>query len=53
VQYIGSPKSPTLTVYPLVNGKYQARQFRGEERIESVTFPQLNLSANQVFSAGR
>jgi Uma2 family endonuclease len=51
-RYIGNPKQPTLSVYQLVNGEYQIRQFRGNERIESRTFPQLNLTAQQIFSAG-
>jgi Uma2 family endonuclease len=51
-RYIGNPKQPTLSVCQLVNGEYQIRQFRGNERIESRTFPQLNLTAQQIFSAG-
>jgi Uma2 family endonuclease len=51
-RYIGNPKQPTLSVYQLVNGEYQIRQFRGNERIELRTFPQLNLTAQQIFSAG-
>jgi Uma2 family endonuclease len=52
-KYIGFPKAPTVTVYELVDGKYQAKRFRQDERIESPTFPGLNLTANQIFSAGR
>jgi Uma2 family endonuclease len=52
-KYIGSPKAPTVTVHQLGDGKYQAKQFRGEELIESPTFKNLNLAANQVFLAGR
>jgi Uma2 family endonuclease len=51
-RYIGNPKQPTLSVYQLVNGEYQISQFRGDDRIESRTFPQLNLTAQQIFSAG-
>ena len=50
--YIGNPKQPTLSVYQLVEGEYQVRQFRGEDRIESPTFPELNLTALQIFQAG-
>jgi Uma2 family endonuclease len=52
-KYIGFPKAPTLTVHELINGKYQARRFRGDDRIESPTFKNLNLTANQVFLAGK
>lgn len=51
-RYIGSPKEPTLSVYQLVNGEYQRQLFRGSDRILSVAFPELNLTAEQVFAAG-
>jgi Uma2 family endonuclease len=51
-RYIGNSKQPTLSVYRLVNGEYQISQFRENDRIESRTFPQLNLTAQQIFSAG-
>lgn len=50
-RYIGSPKSPTLSIYSLVNGEYQVSQFRGEEKIISPTFPELQLIARQIFNA--
>lgn len=49
-RYIG-PKQPTLSVYYLVDGMYQVKQFRGSDRIESPTFPELNLIAEQIFKA--
>jgi len=60
-RHIGSPKQPTLTICTLVNGRYQIRQLRGDEAltsgrsetIVSPTFPELNLTAAQVLSAGR
>ena len=51
-RYIGSPKQPTLSVYQLVDGEYQVQQFRGGDRIISAAFPELNLTAAQVFAAG-
>jgi len=51
-RYIGNQKQPTLSVYQLVKGEYSCQQFRGNDRIESRTFPQLNLTAQQIFSAG-
>ena len=52
-KYIGFPKAPTITVYELVEGKYQAKRFRGDEQISSPTLKDLNLTANQVFIAGQ
>jgi Uma2 family endonuclease len=47
---IGDPKQPTLTIYSLNSeGEYQGKQFRGNDRIESPTFPELNLTAQQIF----
>ncbi|MBD2203636.1 Uma2 family endonuclease [Calothrix sp. FACHB-1219] len=49
---IGDPKQPTITIYSLNNeGEYQGKQFRGTDRIESPTFPELNLTAQQIFQA--
>jgi Uma2 family endonuclease len=47
-KYIGFPKAPTVTVYWLVEGKYQGQRFRGDDRIVSPTFPELKLTVNQV-----
>jgi len=52
-RYIGSPKQSTFLVYQLVDGEYQGQQFRGSDRIISAVFPKLNLTAEQVFAAGR
>jgi Uma2 family endonuclease len=52
-KFTGNPKQPTFSVYYLVEGEYQVSQFRGEDRIVSPTFSELNLTANQVFLAGR
>lgn len=48
-RYIGSPKQPTISIYQLVEGEYHVRQFRENNRIESPTFPELNLTALQIF----
>jgi Uma2 family endonuclease len=48
---VGDPKQPTITIYFLNNdGQYVGKQFRGNDRIESPTFPDLNLTAVQIFS---
>ena len=51
-RYVGNPKQPTLSVYELVDGEYNLTQFRGHDKIESAAFPELNLTAQQVFDAG-
>ncbi|MEH1901893.1 MAG: Uma2 family endonuclease [Nostoc sp.] len=52
-RYIGNPKQPTISVYYLVDGEYQVNLFRGNDRIVSPIFPELNLTAEQIFQAGR
>ena len=52
-RYIGNPKQPTFSVYQLIDGEYQVSLFRGSDRVVSPTFGQLNLSVQQIFSAGR
>ena len=50
--YIGNPKQPTISIYDLINGEYQVSQFRENQTIVSRTFPELTLTANQIFQAG-
>ncbi|MDY7020377.1 MAG: Uma2 family endonuclease [Cyanobacteriota bacterium] len=52
-RFIGDPKQPTISVYQLVNEEYQVQQFRGNESIESSAFPELNLTAEQIFQGYR
>jgi Uma2 family endonuclease len=51
-KFIGNPKQQTISVYQLIDGEYQVTQFRGNDRIVSLTFPELNLTAQQIFDAG-
>ncbi len=53
VRFIGKPKQPTVSLYQLVDGEYQVQQFRGSEQIESPTFPEIKLTAQQIFQAQR
>lgn len=46
-------KRPTISVYQLVEGEYQLHQFRENQRIESLIFPDLNLTALEIFQAGK
>ncbi|MEH2239052.1 Uma2 family endonuclease [Nostoc sp.] len=51
-RFIGNPKQPTVSLYTLIEGEYQVSQFQGSDRIISPTFPELNLTAEQIFQAG-
>jgi Uma2 family endonuclease len=51
-KFTGNPKQPTISIYQLIDGEYQVSQFRGDDRILSPTFPELNLTAEQIFQAG-
>jgi len=50
VQYIGSPKQPTITINRLIDGEYQAQRYQGEAIISSPTFPQLTLAIAQIIA---
>ena len=49
-KFIGNPKQPTFFVCNLVDDEYQMTAFRGNTPIVSPTFPQFNLSAQQIFN---
>lgn len=49
--FLGNPKQPALFVCELVDCEYVRTLFRGNTPIVSPTFPQLNLTAQQVFDA--
>ena len=49
--YIGRPKQPTLTLCTLVGDEYERQPFRGDDVLKSKLFPELRLTANQIFSA--
>ncbi len=48
VQYIGTPKQPTVTIHRLIEGEYQAQQYQGDTAILSPTFPQLEWTTNLI-----
>ncbi|XZF62887.1 MAG: Uma2 family endonuclease [Gloeotrichia echinulata DVL01] len=50
-KFIGDPKQPTFSVCQFVGDEYQVTKFTGNDLIISPTFPQLNLTAQQVFDA--
>ena len=47
-RYIGSPKQPTISVYQLIDGEYEVQQCRGDDRLVSAIFPELNLTVSQI-----
>jgi len=51
--YLGYPKMPTALVYLLIDGKYQVQKFQGSDRIISPTFPQLELTTEQLVAASQ
>ena len=51
-RFIGNPKQPTILVHELMDSEYQVTAFQGDERVISPSFPELNLTANQIFQAG-
>lgn len=52
-RYTGQPKQATLSLYAWVDGEYQVSQFRQADFIVSPTFPELQLTAEQIFTASR
>jgi Uma2 family endonuclease len=53
--YIGNPKQPTVSIYQLSASENQYQkptQFRGSDRLISPTFPELQLTAQQLLAAG-
>jgi Uma2 family endonuclease len=50
-RFIGNPKQPTLSVCKLIDGEYEVKVFRGGDRILTPTFPDLQLTADQIFTA--
>jgi Uma2 family endonuclease len=46
--FIGYPKQPTISVYYLIDSEYDLHQFRGNNRIQSPTFPNLEISIDKL-----
>lgn len=51
--YLGNPKVPTVFVYQLVEGQYQVQPFKESERIISPSFPELELTTEQIVAASQ
>ena len=50
---LGNPKQPTIFIHQLVEGEYQVQSLTGSERIISSTFPELELTCDQVFASSQ
>ncbi len=50
-EFIGNPKQPAIFVCELVDGEYVKKIFRGDDLIISPTFPEINLTAQQIFDS--
>lgn len=50
-RFLGNPKEPTIWVCELIEDEYQMTPFRGNDRIISPIFPDLQLTAAQIFQA--
>lgn len=51
--YLGYPKVPTVSVYQLIDGEYQVQTFTENTPIISPTFPQLELTTEQIVTASQ
>ena len=50
-EFLGNPKIPTVFVNLLdENGKYQTTRFTGDDKINSRTFPELDLTATAILN---
>lgn len=50
--YLGEPKFPSVLIFNLdAEGKYQMTRFQDSDRLISATFPELNLTVEQVMAA--
>lgn len=53
IRYIGNPKQPTLSICTLIDKEYDIQLIRGDRPITSLTFPNLNLTAEKVLKTGQ
>lgn len=50
---LGSPKVPTVFIHQLIDNKYQTQAFKGADEIISPTFPEINLTVEQIVAASQ
>lgn len=50
--YLGDPKLPSVLIFNLdAEGKYQMARYQNSDRLISATFPELNLTVEQIMAA--
>jgi Uma2 family endonuclease len=49
-RFIGNPKQPTISICRLVEGEYEVEYFRDGDSLQSPSFPELELTATQIFT---
>jgi len=50
--YLGEPKLPSVLIFTLdAEGKYHMTRFQNSDRLISATFPELNLTVEQIMAA--
>ena len=47
-RFTGNPKQPTLSICQLIDDEYQITPFRGDNRISSLSFTELDLTYKQI-----
>ncbi|HLP88719.1 MAG TPA: Uma2 family endonuclease [Nostocaceae cyanobacterium] len=50
-EYIGKPKQPTITICKLIEDEYQRHLFHENDQLISDIFPNLQLTAKQIFAS--
>ncbi|BAT56935.1 hypothetical protein NOS3756_59470 (plasmid) [Nostoc sp. NIES-3756] len=50
-EYIGKPKQPTITICTLIEDEYHRQLFQNNEQLVSSVFPNLQLTAQQIFAS--
>ena len=51
--YLGNPKVPTIFVFSISDSGYSQQAFRGRERVLSSTFPELNLTVEEIVQSSK
>ncbi len=52
-RYISTPKQPTISIYHLVEKEYTLELFQSQDILKSSLFPELSLTAEQIFQVGQ
>ena len=52
-KFIGNPKLPTITLCQLEDGEYKSTLYQGDEVIQLKSFPELKLTAKEIFQSAQ